>query len=322
MPDRFAAPKDGDVAHVSARRVVGRPIGVADEIALDRRRVARPILPRADALKAAYGQRARMGEPRGKRRIRRLAQVLAGHPDEAAARAGDRLPIAVVVVADVHPAIAVAIAAREAQRVFVGVILPDPPASGGSDDRITQHAADRRLGQRLEVECAPGRRPLGEQHPPLLVEGDLGNLGWTGGGRRHEFDDCVVAEGAVGFEPEGPNLQAIGDRIEKATVMDREAKDAPLRRGEIPGRGIAAVKLWACDIDRLPRGPGRGRQPQGRPSRQPMIVGTVIVAVDTDAMNDAGLAVRDEQRLGLRIEGEPAESRPRIRSSVGRHVGE
>src|SRR5580704_2151322 len=132
------------------RRVVGRLVGIADEITLDRWRVARPVLPGADALKAADRQGARSGEPRREGRVGGFAQIFARHPDEAAARTRDDVAVAVIVVADLDAPIAVAIVVREAERVFVRLLLPDAPAGGFSDDRIAQDATDRRLRQRLE----------------------------------------------------------------------------------------------------------------------------------------------------------------------------
>ena len=89
--------------------------------------------------------------------------------------------------------------------------------------------------------------------------------------------------------------------------MDGEAKDAPLGGREIPGRWIAAVEPRACDVDRLLRGPGNGRQLLRGASGHAVIVGTEIGAVQAHAMDEAGLAIGDEQRLRLRIESEPAE---------------
>ena len=64
------------------------------------------------------------------------------------------------------------------------------------------------------------------------------------------------------------------------------------------------------DVDRLLRGPGNGRQLLRGAPGDAVIVGTEIGAVQAHAMDEAGLAIGDEQRLRLRIEGEPAESSP------------
>ena len=104
--------------------------------------------------------------------------------------------------------------------------------------------------------------------------------------------------------------------------MDGKAEDAPLGGRGIPGRRIAAVEPRACDVDRLLRGPGNGRQLLRGASGHAVIVGTEIGAVQAHAMDEAGLAIGDEQRLRLRIESEPAEGSPGIRPVPGRHIGE
>ena len=128
-----------------------------------------------------------------------------------------------------------------------------------------------------------------------------------------ELDHGVVAEGTVRPETDRPDLQAVGDRVEEAAVMDGEAKDAPLGGREISGRRVAAVEPRAGDVDRLLRGPGNARQLLRGASGDAVIVGTEIGAVHAHAMDEARLAIGDKQRLRLRIEGEPAESSPEFR---------
>ena len=98
-------------------------------------------------------------------------------------------------------------------------------------------------GQRFEIEGAGRRRPLGEHHAALLVECDLGNLSRACTRRHGDLKRCVVAERAIGAEPDRPNLQAGGDRVIEAMLVNREAEEAALRRGIIPCRRLGAVEL-------------------------------------------------------------------------------
>ncbi|MBV9559390.1 MAG: hypothetical protein JOY90_02845 [Bradyrhizobium sp.] len=136
MRRRLANLRYGDIAHMAARRFVGRTIGIADEIALNGRSVARPVLPRADALKTADWQSARSGETLREGSVGGLTQIFARHPDEATARARDDVAVAVIIIADLDAAITVAIIMREAKRIFVRLLLPDAAAGGFSDDRV------------------------------------------------------------------------------------------------------------------------------------------------------------------------------------------
>src|ERR1039458_1271124 len=109
--------------------------------------------------------------------------------------------VMVVIVADGDAAIAVMEIGWKTDGILVGLLLPDPPSLRRRiDDRVAQHAADGRNGQGLEVECAGRRRPIGQEHPPLLVESDFGNFSWAGQWGHRDFDHRVVAERAVGFQ--------------------------------------------------------------------------------------------------------------------------
>ncbi|MBV9559389.1 MAG: hypothetical protein JOY90_02840 [Bradyrhizobium sp.] len=79
--------------------------------------------------------------------------------------------------------------------------------------------------------------------------------------------------------------------------MNRNAKDAPRRGSEIPGRGITAVEARACDVDRLLRAPGDSRQLLSGAPGNAVIVSAEIGAVEAEAMDEAGLAIGNEQRL-------------------------
>ena len=139
-------------------------------------------------------------------------------------------------------------------------------------------------------------------------------------GRHRELDDGVIAERRPA-EADGPDLHAVGDRVEEATVMDGEAEDAPLGDAQFRSLDRRCRTAGLTSIGPL-RGPGNGRQLLRGASGHAVIVGTEIGAVQAHAMDEAGLAIGDEQRLRLRIESEPAEGSPGIRPVPGRHIGE
>ena len=119
----------------------------------------------------SIGERAARGQPLRDGWVGRDPQLLAGHPDGAAANRGRHSPGGIVAVADRDAAIAVA-GSPAGTRPHTR--RPEPrrtaAARAGRFGPQAQSPARARLGQRLEVVGAGRRATLGEQHASFVVE--------------------------------------------------------------------------------------------------------------------------------------------------------
>ena len=175
-----------------------------------------------------------------------------------------------------------------------------PAVRRRSDNRIAQHTANCRNGQSFEVECAGCRWPLGKKHPPLLVEGDLGDFRWTGSGRRREFDHGIAVERAVGFQADRPDLQAVGHCVIKPVLVDGEAEDAALGRRIVPGRGRVLSNCGLAISIALPANSMAPAQPLRRAASDAVVVTAEFMAVHPEAMNEIQSRGRRQKAIWMR----------------------
>ena len=146
--------------------------------------------------------------------------------------------------------------------------------------------------------------------------------GRTGGRRHGKLDHRVVAERAVGIEPDRPDLQPVGYCVVEPLLEDGEPENAALRRRIVPGRRLGAVELRAGDVQAGRRCPGHRRQTLRRASGDAVVVAAKLAAVQAVAVDQAGFAIGDEQRFGVRIVDEAAERGAGIAPATERDIGE
>ena len=77
---------------------------------------------------------------------------------------------------------------------------------------------------------------------------------------------------------------------------------------------------WRCRL--LRRVERDRRQPLRRTALRAVIVATKVASIHREAMDHAGFAIGDEQRIRNVVEGEAAERRSRVRPAVERDIGE
>jgi hypothetical protein len=204
----------------------------------------------------------------------------------------------VVIVADGNAAVAIAKIARKPDGILVRRFLPyTTPVRSPANLRIAQHAADRRDGERLEIEGAARSRAFGQEYPVLFVEGDLRDLGRTGRRRHRDFNHCVIAERAVGVQTHRPNLEAIGHRVVQAMLVNGEAENAALRRRIVPGCRIGAIEVRPGDVNRPLRISSHRKQSLRLAPGHPVVVMVKNASVDCKVKDESALAIGDIKRV-------------------------
>src|SRR6185503_13191008 len=170
--------RDHDVAEMTTRLRIVEAIVVVDEIRREWRLVQRPQQRNRIALQAVDDERTAGLKALDDRGIARVAKLLAGAPQRAAAHRAVDVSGGIVTVADRNAAVVIAVTRREADRIFarngkpelatwrvVGTLRPE-----------TQHAIFAGRGKRLVVVSAGRLASLGEEHVAIIVEENLGDF--------------------------------------------------------------------------------------------------------------------------------------------------
>ena len=157
--------------------------------------------------------------------------MFAGRPHEAAARSKHDFAIAVIIVADRDPAIAVAKVAAESRwqirRVVVAKCAGLHPHR--ARHRVTQHAADAGTASASKSNAPVGAGRSARNIRPcsskVIFEISVGPVD---GGMASSMAR-VAAKRAVGAQTDRPDLQAGGDCVVQAVLINGEAEDADAR---------------------------------------------------------------------------------------------
>ena len=273
-----------DVADVADVARITHLAVVIDEGGDIRRRVARQGQARRIALQPVHGIR-----PEGQHH-RVVAQVVAAAPQQATA--GER-----------NAAGGVLVRARKADGVLPragGRILH--PFAGFRVAMIAQYLVGASDVQGGEVQRVQRCASLGQIHPSTAVEENIGNL--HAAGHFADFQFHISAQRAGhGVDGDGENLRAGCDGVIEPAFMHGEPPDAAAHVGEAPSVGVLDVKIGAGDVGReaIVR---HGLQAGDGAAGHAMVEGAEDVAVQIEAVDEAGIEVRDKELVMHRVEGD------------------
>jgi len=230
--------------------------------------------------------------------------MLARGPQRLTAGAVVDVAVLVVAVVERNAALRALIRLRQANGVFIG---RRTPAAGLLVISVAQHGRLLRLGE-LGVVVAAGRwTALRQIHLVAAVEDDVGDADRRGRTGDFQFDARIGAEVAFVVYCDRPNGRPLGHGIIEAARIDGEAEHAAALIRITPGRRVFGIERTLGDVHAARRIVVDWFQALGRASGDAVIEHVAFLAVEREAMDHAGLEIRDEELPRARIERDVAE---------------